>query len=238
VKKPGRESWLRDVARVFLFPVAIVFGVALLTGTALAIHYRKHIQAVYWARRWAREDKPPFDVFEKVQRGMPRQTRIAAWLTAYENASNKNKRLAALGWLGRSGGTRELYELAKRAGPDSMEEKILLDHLHDIAHLASNDLARAGFTSVRVDDAPPTTEEAEEIEGHRFGEKDHIRYEFGSYRASCSMDWYQVEGANGKKEWRAHHSPTWLSIHVERLPGPWRDLPPIPPPRPPDNSPL
>jgi hypothetical protein len=153
----------------------------------------------------------------------PKPARLLGWRVAYRMARDTDKRGHAALRIGELAGARELYQLVKRAGAGSPEESALFDCLFNQAGIAQFEPARYGFSNIQMDWEPPGENEPEDAA------KVLLRYEFGSYVVTYPADWSKLSEIGEKPKWRMG---CVLLREVERLPGPWRELPPAPPPKP------
>ncbi len=218
------KSWKRDLARAVLL-AALLIGLPAI-GMAGA-HYRKHIQACYWAWKWTRGKQPSFDLCDKLHDHDIEPSYSAAKVAhrlAYSWAPDEKRKLRAAWRVAAHFGLRELYTLATVDGDDSPAGRILREWLAEITG-SGFDTATAreeGFTNVSDDWYPP-----EDYTENVFRPRRPFLLDFGSYRIFGYASWKRP----------SHESPWYRELRedtctVHRLPGPWRDLPPALKPEP------
>jgi hypothetical protein len=227
----SKRSWRREAVKAVLLSAAMVGALGACWAGA---RYHKHVRAAVIAWRWASPGSCGFYLGDKLaEMRAPPPARVLAWRLALWRANDPPTRRSAADGLGEAAGPRVLYEIVKRTGPGSPEETALLVLLgHEATHLqfVPNHAARAGFSSITRDDAPPSGGEVRwsptEPWPRRIA-RYALHYQFGSYRGAVSPEcWiWKSEGALLGGHWELEPFPDMPIEEVERFPGPWRELP-------------
>ncbi len=220
--KAKPKSWKRDLARAVLLAVLLV---GLPAAGMAAAHYRKHIQACYWAWKWARTEQPSFDLTDKLYDIEPPYSAAkVAHRLAYRWAPDEKRKLRAAWNVASHFGLRELYTLATVDGDDSPAAKTLREALTEVVKRGGLFLPggfdpavarKEGFTNANGNWYPPENN-AKDVSSLLLP----LRIDFGSYRVHGHVAWERVG-----------HERHWARVMcaessvVKRLPGPWRDLP-------------
>ena len=221
------KSWKRDLARAVLLAVLLV---GLPAAGMAGAHYRKHVEACYWAWQWVRATERKRKFFHLAAKldevRAPRQARAVACLLAYQLSGHDFDKQEAAYCLGRAD-LRRLYELARADGLSSPAELALHDNLRALTCDPQAVIDRSGATAIYVDVSPPATSKPDEPWAYPLS----LRFDYGSYRVRCHASWRWHDSPDGTGEWKH----TGFGVHVDRVAACWRDLPP-PRPESPDDE--
>ena len=247
----GAVSWKRDLVGAALLTAAMLGAPAAAWAGA---KYHTHARAIYYAWKWAREQGESYWLANKLERiKAPAHSRLAAYRAAYKLARGKPKEKIALELLLCEGGPRALYALVMTEAACSPPGIVLVAGEYSsrcdtpgICSPGEELLARALVEALKDqwwrhepfdvlgaprDESPPALLPC----GYEFWDepvrKPTTSWTFGSYRATRYRRWISLTEEGSR---RAPHY--WWAFplgryEIERLPGPWRALPPAPPPQ-------